>query len=283
VDFLPDINSEILDQVVLGALAEDCGIADLTTDSIVASDLPAHGEFLAKEDLVLAGWPVVARVFRTVGPSISTELLFAEGDGIRKGAVIGQVHGPAARILTGERVALNFLQRLSGIATLTRKYVDAVAGTGAIVLDTRKTTPGLRVLEKYAVRTGGARNHRFGLYDGVLIKENHIVAAGGIAEAVRRSRMRVDHLKRIEVEVTSLDEFIQAMESGAEVILLDNMTVEQVREVVKRARGRVQLEVSGSIQLSNIREYAQTGVQFISVGALTHSPKAVDVSLELRL
>ncbi len=283
MDFLPEINSEILDHIVSGALAEDCGIADLTTDSIVAPDLLAHGEFLAKEDLVLAGWPVVVRVFQRVRSSISTESLFAEGDQIRKGEVIGRVYGPAARILTGERVALNFLQRLSGIATLTRKYVDAVAGTGAVVLDTRKTTPGLRVLEKYAVRTGGARNHRFGLYDGVLIKENHIVAAGGIREAIRRGRKRVDHLKRIEVEVTDLEELNEAVEAGAEVILLDNMTVEQVKEAVESVDCRVQLEVSGGIHLCNIRDYAQTGVHFISVGSLTHSPKAVDVSLELHL
>jgi nicotinate-nucleotide pyrophosphorylase (carboxylating) len=280
---MPEIQSEILDRVVSEALTEDCGIGDLTTDSIVASDLLAHGKFLAKEDLVLAGWPVVARVFQTVYFSIATEPLFAEGDYVDKGAVIGRVHGPAAKILTAERVALNFLQRLSGIATLTQKYVSAVSGTGAVVLDTRKTTPGLRVLEKYAVRTGGARNHRFGLYDGVLIKENHIVAAGGIHEAIRLSRKRVDHLKRIEVEVTSLDEFNEAVEAGAEVILLDNMTVKQVKEAVERANGRIQLEVSGGIQLSNIRDYAQTGVNFISVGALTHSPPSVDISLELHL
>jgi nicotinate-nucleotide pyrophosphorylase (carboxylating) len=280
---MPQIQSESLDHIVSEALNEDCGIGDLTTDSIIASDLLAHGEFLAKEGLVLAGWPVVVRVFQRVCSSISTEAAFAEGDWIHKGAVIGQVRGPAAKILTAERVALNFLQRLSGIATLTRKYVDAVSGTGAVVLDTRKTTPGLRVLEKYAVRTGGARNHRFGLYDGVLIKENHIVAAGGIREAVRRSRKRVDHLKRIEVEVTNLEELNEAVEAGAEVILLDNMTVEQVKEAVERVHCRVQLEVSGGIQLSNIRDYAQTGVHFISVGALTHSPKAVDISLELHL
>jgi nicotinate-nucleotide pyrophosphorylase (carboxylating) len=280
---MPQIQSEIVDHIVSEALKEDCGIGDLTTDSIIASDLLGHGEFLAKEGLVLAGWPVVVRVFQRVCSSISTEAAFAEGDWVHKGAVLGQVRGPAAKILTAERVALNFLQRLSGIATLTRKYVEAVSGTRAVVLDTRKTTPGLRVFEKYAVRTGGARNHRFGLYDGVLIKENHIIAAGGIREAVRRSRKRVDHLKRIEVEVTNLEELNEAVEAGAEVILLDNMTVEQVKEAVERVHGRVQLEVSGGIQLSNIRNYAQTGVHFISVGALTHSPKAVDISLELHL
>jgi nicotinate-nucleotide pyrophosphorylase (carboxylating) len=280
---MAEIQSEILDDIVSAALGEDWGIGDLTTDAIVASDLLAHGEFLAKEGLVLAGWPVVNRVFQRVCSSTATEQFFGEGEWIDKGAVIGRVHGPAAKILTAERVALNFLQRLSGIATLTQKYVSAVLGTGAVILDTRKTTPGLRILEKYAVRAGGGRNHRFGLYDGVLIKENHIVAAGGIREAVRLGRKRVDHLKKIEVEVASLDEFSQAVDAGAEVILLDNMTVDQVRTAVERAQGRIQLEVSGNIQLSNIREYAQTGVQFISVGALTHSPKAVDISLELHL
>ena len=178
---MPEIHSEILDHIVSEALNEDCGTGDLTTDSIVASDLLAHGEFLAKESLVLAGWQVAVRAFQKVCSSISTEAVFAEGDWIHKGSIIGRVHGPAAKILTGERVALNFLQRLSGIASLTRKYVDAVSSTGAVVLDTRKTTPGLRILEKYAVRVGGAKNHRFGLYDGILIKENHISRRAGSA------------------------------------------------------------------------------------------------------
>src|SRR5262249_16815873 len=208
---MAEIQSEIFDEIVSAALCEDWGIGDLTTDAIVASDLLAHGEFLAKECFVLAGWPVVNRVFQRVCSSIATEQFFGEGEWIDGGSVIGRVHGPAAKILTGERVALNFLQRLSGIAALTRKYVSAVLGTGAVILDTRRTTPGLRILEKYAVRAGGGRNHRFGLYDGVLIKENHIVAAGGIREAIRLGRKRIDHLKKIEVEVTSLDEFGQAI------------------------------------------------------------------------
>jgi len=279
-----EIASEELDRIISGALDEDRGIGDLTTECTVAADLVAAGDLLAKEDLVLAGWQVLVRTFQRVCSQVAVETLFVEGEWIPRGKVIGMVRGPAAKILTGERVALNFLQRLSGIATLTRKYVDAVADTGVIVLDTRKTTPGLRILEKYAVRAGGGRNHRFGLYDGVLIKENHIIAAGGIQEAARRARQGVDHLKRIEIEVTSLAEFGQAMDAGAEVILLDNMTVEQVNEAVRRAaHSRVLLEVSGGIQLSNIRDYAQTGVHFISVGALTHSPKAVDISLELHL
>jgi nicotinate-nucleotide pyrophosphorylase (carboxylating) len=280
---MSEIASEVLDRIVARAVEEDCGVGDLTTQSIVAADLVARAELLAKEDLVLAGWPVLVRTFQRVCPLLAIDVAFADGRRIEGGTIIGTVRGLATKILTGERVALNFLQRLSGIATLTRKYVDAIAGTGSIVLDTRKTTPGLRILEKYAVRVGGGSNHRFGLFDGVLIKENHIVAAGGIGEAVRRSRKWVDHLKKIEVEVTSLEELDQAVKAGADVVLLDNMPVEQVREAVAKAGGRVQLEVSGGIQLDNIRDYAQTGVEFISVGALTHSARAVDISLELHL
>jgi nicotinate-nucleotide pyrophosphorylase (carboxylating) len=280
---MSEIASEVLDRIVARAVEEDCGVGDLTTQSIVAADLVARAELLAKEDLVLAGWPVLVRTFQRVCPLLAIDAAFADGRRIEGGTIIGTVRGLATKILTGERVALNFLQRLSGIATLTRKYVDAIAGTGIIVLDTRKTTPGLRILEKYAVRVGGGSNHRFGLFDGVLIKENHIVAAGGIGEAVRRSRKWVDHLKKIEVEVTSLEELDQAVKAGADVVLLDNMPVEQVREAVAKAGGRVQLEVSGGIQLDNIRDYAQTGVEFISVGALTHSARAVDISLELHL
>ena len=280
---MSEIQPEVLDHIVSEALSEDFGMGDVTTNSIVDAGLLARGEFLAKEDLVLAGWPVVTIVFQRACSSIVAESLVAEGDPVPKGTIFGRVRGPAAKILTAERTALNFLQRLSGIATLTQKYVRTVSGTGATVLDTRKTTPGLRALEKYAVRVGGGRNHRFGLFDGVLIKENHIIASGGIGEAVRRCRKHVDHLKRIEVEVTDLDEFDQAVEAGAEIVLLDNMSVEQVRQAIRRSGGRVQLEVSGNIQLSNVRDYAETGVQFISVGALTHSPRAIDISLELYL
>jgi nicotinate-nucleotide pyrophosphorylase (carboxylating) len=186
-------------------------------------------------------------------------------------------------LLSGERVALNFLQRLSGVATLTRQFVEAVSGTGTSILDTRKTTPGLRALEKYAVRMGGGRNHRFGLSDGVLIKENHITAAGGVAEAIRKARAAIDHLKKIEIEVTTFEELNQALDAGADAILLDNMKPGQVREAVQQTSGRVPLEVSGGIYLDNVREYALTGVDFISVGALTHSFKSADISLELKI
>lgn len=278
-----EINTEILDRIISNALDEDCGVGDLTTSSIIASDLTAGGEFLAKEDFVLAGWQVVVRAFQKISASVSTETGFCDGDFVPKSSVLGRICGPAAKLLTGERVALNFLQRLCGIATLTRKYVKAVSGTGAAILDTRKTTPGLRVLEKYAVRVGGGRNHRFGLYDGVLIKENHITAAGGIKKAALGARSRIDHLKKIEIEVTNLEELAEALDVGADAILLDNMSVSQVKQAVEWVKGRALLEVSGAIHLENVREYALTGVNFISVGALTHSVRAVDISLELKL
>jgi nicotinate-nucleotide pyrophosphorylase (carboxylating) len=278
-----EINTEILDQILTIALNEDCGVGDLTTSSIVVSDLTARGEFIAKEDLVLAGWQVVVRTFQKISASISAETGFRDGDVVPKSSLLGCISGPAAKLLTGERVALNFLQRLCGIATLTRKYVKAVSGTGAAILDTRKTTPGLRLLEKYAVRAGGGRNHRFGLYDGVLIKENHITAAGGIKKAVLSARNRIDHLKKIETEVTNLEELAQALDAGADAILLDNMSVNQVKQAVEWVNGRALLEASGGIDLENVRAYASTGVDFISVGALTHSVRAVDISLELKL
>jgi nicotinate-nucleotide pyrophosphorylase (carboxylating) len=245
--------------------------------------LKASGDFLAKEDMVLAGWPVVCQAFQIVSPAIIATTEFLEGELIAKGTIFGHVKGPAAGLLKGERVALNFLQQLSGVATETRKYAAAVQGTGATILDTRKTTPGLRFLEKYAVRVGGGKNHRLGLYDGVLIKENHIAMAGSISEAVRLTRLGIDHLKKIEVEVTNLPELADALHTHVDVIMLDNMTVEQVREAVRIVNGTVQLEVSGGINLENVRDYAATGINFISVGALTHSVKAVDISLELKL
>jgi nicotinate-nucleotide pyrophosphorylase (carboxylating) len=278
-----EINTEILEQIITIALNEDCGVGDLTTSSIIASDLTARGEFIAKEDLILAGWLVVVRTFQKISASISAETGFRDGDFVPKSSVLGCICGPAVKLLTGERVALNFLQRLCGIATLTREYVKAVSGTGAVILDTRKTTPGLRLLERYAVRVGGGRNHRFGLYDGVLIKENHITAAGGIKKAVLAARSRIDHLKKIETEVTNLEELAQALDAGADAILLDNMSVNQVKQAVEWADGRALLEASGGIHLENVREYALTGVNFISIGALTHSVRAVDISLELRL
>jgi nicotinate-nucleotide pyrophosphorylase (carboxylating) len=278
-----ELDFHTLDTIISIALQEDLGFGDITTQSIVSPNVNARGEFVAKQDFVLAGWPVVVRTFHQVSEKITVESGCRDGDAVLKGSVFGSVAGPAARLLSGERVALNFLQRLSGIATLTRQFVEAVSGTGTTLLDTRKTTPGLRALEKYAVRMGGGRNHRFGLSDGVLIKENHIAAAGGVAEAVRKARASVDHLKKIEIEVTTFEELNQALDAGADAILLDNMTPGQVKDAVQRVSGRVPLEVSGGVHLGNVREYALTGVDFISVGALTHSFKSADISLELKL
>ncbi len=272
-----------LTPIVAEALAEDRGAGDVTSRLTVDPSLQARGEFRAKADLVLAGWPAVAETFRILSDGFASEALFGEGDRVARGSLLGTVRGPALLLLGGERVALNFLQRCSGIATLTRAMVRAVEGTGITVLDTRKTTPGLRFLEKYAVVIGGGKNHRFGLYDGILIKENHIRAAGGIEAAVSRVRSGSVSPKRIEVEVSDLQELEQALRVGVEVVLLDNMTPGQVGECVARTRGRALLEVSGGIDLHNIRDYALTGVDFISVGALTHSARAADISLELQL
>lgn len=278
-----ELDFQTLDSIISVALQEDLGFGDITTQAVVSPNMKARGEFVAKQDFVLAGWPVVVRTFHRVSEKIAVESACRDGDTVAKGSVFGNVAGPAARLLSGERVALNFLQRLSGIATLTRQFVEAVSGTGTTILDTRKTTPGLRALEKYAVRMGGGRNHRFGLSDGVLIKENHIAAAGGVAESVRKARAAIDHLKKIEIEVTTFEELSQALDAGAEAILLDNMTPGQVKEAVQRASGRVSLEVSGGVHLGNVREYALTGVDFISVGALTHSFRSADISLELKI
>lgn len=278
-----ELDSRKLTPVVSEALAEDRGAGDVTSQLTVDPSLQARGDFRAKADLVLAGWPVVAETFRILSDGFASRAFFGEGDRVARGSLLGTVRGPALLLLGGERVALNFLQRCSGIATLTRAMVRAVEGTGIAVLDTRKTTPGLRFLEKYAVAMGGGKNHRFGLYDGILIKENHILAAGGIEAAVSRVRSGSPPPHRIEVEVSNLQELEQALRVGVEAILLDNMTPGQVRECVARTRGRALLEVSGGIDLHNIRDYAVTGVDFISVGALTHSARAADISLELQL
>jgi len=272
-----------IDPVLRNALLEDIGAGDLTTESIVSPDLAATGDFVAKQNLILAGWPLVSRIFRLLSADMDVTSSRSDGELILVGETFGRAKGKAVDLLKAERVILNFLQHLSGIATLTRAFVDAVAGTRATILDTRKTTPGLRLLEKYAVRVAGARNHRFGLSDGVLIKENHITAGGGMMQAVRRARSGIDHIKKLEVEVTNFEELSLALEAGVDVVLLDNLRPQQVREAVQRVAGKVPLEVSGGVNLQNVREYAECGVDFISIGALRHSAKAADISLELRL
>jgi nicotinate-nucleotide pyrophosphorylase (carboxylating) len=283
----PDI--EFIFSAVNTALGEDLGRGDITTRSTVRPGTLARGNFLAKQDLVLAGLEVADAVFSTFDPHIQIEATAGDGDEICAGRVFARVTGEAQMLLTAERTALNFLQHLSGIATVTRQYVNAIAGTQAKIVDTRKTTPGLRMLEKYAVTCGGGHNHRLGLDDGVLIKDNHIALAGSVAEAVRRAREAVGHLHKIEVEVATLEQVSEALQADADTLMLDNMEPQLVREavaLVKRhdpANGRGTLtEASGGITLANVRAYAEAGVDLISIGALTHSAPAVDISFKLK-
>lgn len=263
------------------ALAEDIGPGDVTSEWVLDPERQATGRFLVKEPGVIAGLEVVEEVFHQVDPTVRLRTLVVDGVPVVAGQVVAQVEGPAVSILSAERVALNFLQRMSGIATQARRFVQAVHGTQAIILDTRKTAPGLRVLDKMAVRLGGAHNHRLGLYDMVLIKDNHIAAAGSITAAVRRVRARNSAGLPVEVEVTSLDQLEEALAAGADRILLDNMDPPTMREAVRRVNRRVLLEASGGITLENVAAVAATGVDYISVGALTHSVRALDVSLDI--
>jgi nicotinate-nucleotide pyrophosphorylase (carboxylating) len=268
-------------EIVRLALAEDIGPGDLTTTACVPPDLQALGEFLAKQAGVLSGMAVVEECFRQAAPGCRVEHLKQEGDAFAPGDVLARVEGPAGEILTTERVALNFLQRMCGVATIARQYVEAVAGTHARIVDTRKTTPGLRLLEKAAVRAGGGRNHRFALYDGVILKDNHIAAVGCIGAAVRQARERVQHTVKLEVETTSLEQVREALDAGADIIMLDNMDLEPMRQAVALVAGRALVEASGGISLETVAAVAATGVDLISVGKLTHSAPAVDISLEL--
>ncbi|BBL93514.1 carboxylating nicotinate-nucleotide diphosphorylase [Thermus thermophilus] len=268
-----------LEEALRAWLREDLGQGDLTSLLVVPEDLEGEAVILAKEGGVLAGLWVAERVFALADPRTAFAPLVAEGARVAEGTEVARVRGPLRGILAGERLALNLLQRLSGIATLTRAYVEALAGTKAQILDTRKTTPGLRALEKYAVRVGGGRNHRYGLFDGILIKENHVRAAGGVGEAVRRAKARAPHYLKVEVEVRDLAELEEALEAGADLILLDNFPLEALREAVRRVGGRVPLEASGNMTLERAKAAAEAGVDYVSVGALTHSAKALDLSL----
>ncbi len=270
-------------QLVSAALREDLGTGDLTTELLIEGNIRARGTFLAKASGVMAGMPVALEVFSQLDPEASATVLVAEGSRFHSGQVLATVTAQARALLSGERVALNFLQRLCGIATATARLVERANPWGVVVLDTRKTTPGLRVLEKYAVRMGGGRNHRFGLYDAVLIKDNHIALAGSVASAVKKVRGRLPHVYRIQVEVRTLQELEEAIHAGADLVLLDNMTPDQLREAVRRAKGRVPLEASGGITVETVEEVARCGVDFISSGYITHSAPAVDISLEMQL
>ena len=273
------VATDTLERIVLAALAEDIGAGDVTTEATIAADAIGTAALLVKEPGIVCGLGAVEVVFRALDPEIEFEAFADDGDVVEAPAVVARVSGSQRAILTGERVALNFLGRLSGIATLTRQYVDAVEGTGAAVLDTRKTTPGLRALEKHAVAAGGGRNHRFGLDDAVLVKDNHLSAAGSIADAVGLVRKASD--LPVEVECDTLEQVREALEAGVDAILLDNMTLEELRDAVGLVAGRARLEASGGITLETIRAVAETGVDEISVGALTHSARSLDVSLEL--
>jgi nicotinate-nucleotide pyrophosphorylase (carboxylating) len=265
-----------IDTLVEEWLAEDVGDGDLTTEHLIPAETSCEAALLVKEPGVVCGLEVAEAAF----PQVSFDALVADGDVVQGGTEVALLSGPARPILTGERTALNLLGRLSGIATLTRRFVDAIEGTGAEILDTRKTTPGLRALEKYAVRCGGGRNHRFGLDDGILVKDNHLRAAGGVRPAVELLRAAGTGLP-IEVEAETLDDVREAVAAGAEQILLDNMSPALMREAVELVDGKATLEASGGVTLDTVREIAETGVDFISVGALTHSARSLDVSLEI--
>ncbi|WP_243373331.1 carboxylating nicotinate-nucleotide diphosphorylase [Geotalea sp. SG265] len=268
-----------LDAIIENALMEDIHTGDLTTQAVMGEKRTMCAVLKAKEDLVLAGIEVAASVFHFLDRSITFQAHFADGSRIGKGSIIAEISGDAAFLLQGERVALNLLQRMCGVATQTAAYVEAVRGTGARVVDTRKTTPGLRMLEKYAVRVGGGINHRTGLYDGILIKENHIAAAGGITEAITRARAYIPHTLKIEVETETLPQVSEALAAGADIIMLDNMDVATMVEAVAMIGGKALTEASGGVNLSTIRQIAETGVNIISVGALTHSVRAMDISM----
>ena len=276
---MSELSPFVVERIVEEALLEDVGRGDLTTDSVVPAHLKATAVLRAKARGVIAGLPVFEAVFRKVDPAIEIRPLVEEGGRVAPGDRVLEAYGPARGLLTGERVALNFVQRLSGIATETRRAVEACAGTRAMIVDTRKTTPGLRALEKYAVRVGGGRNHRFGLDDTVMIKENHIAVAGGIVPAVEAARRRLGHMHKIEVEIASLDQIGEALEARADVILLDNMTLDEMREAVRRIAGRAIVEASGGIRPETVRDVAETGVDVISLGWITHSAPALDLSL----
>ena len=273
------VAADTLERVVYAALAEDVGAGDVTTEATVEADAVGTAEILLKEDGIVCGLDAAEAVFRALDSDVRFEALVEDGTPVERMTVVAVVSGPLRAILTGERVALNFLGRLSGIGTLTRRYVDAVAGTGVAILDTRKTTPGLRLLEKHAVACGGGKNHRFGLDDAVLVKDNHLAAAGSIHAAVERLRAATD--LPIQVECDTLAQVSEALAARVDAILLDNMKPDELAAAVALARGQARLEASGGVTLESIRTIAETGVDEISIGALTHSARSLDVSLEL--
>ncbi|KYH34232.1 putative nicotinate-nucleotide pyrophosphorylase [Clostridium tepidiprofundi DSM 19306] len=273
------MNWLVVDDILLRGLKEDNLYGDITTDTIISDDSICSVDIIVKENGVIAGLEVFRRVFILLG-KVDVEFYVNDGDKVEKSQVIGKIKGNTRNVLTGERLALNLLQRMSGIATVTRQYVNEVKGTKARVLDTRKTTPNLRIFEKYAVKVGGGCNHRFNLSDGVLIKDNHIAAAGGIKQAIALARNNVSFVRKIEVEVESIEQVIEALEAGADIIMLDNMDNNTMKEAVSIINGRALVEASGNVSLETIKGIAETGVDFISVGKLTHSYKSLDISMK---
>jgi nicotinate-nucleotide pyrophosphorylase (carboxylating) len=271
----------LVDKAVAEALAEDLGMGgDITTEATVPAGTRASGVIAARKAGTVAGVQLAAAAFKTIDPFVEFEVVAGDGERVEAGGIIARVKGDARALLTAERTALNFLGRLSGIATLTARYVSAIAGTRARIVDTRKTTPGQRALEKFAVRCGGGVNHRFGLFDAVLIKDNHIVAAGGVGAALQRARAHAGHMVKVEIEVTSLDELDDALQLDPDAVLLDNMPLEMLKTAVAEVAGRVITEASGGVNLETVRAIAETGVDHISVGALTHSAPVLDIGLD---
>ena len=270
------------DDLIQLALNEDIGPGDITTDNLVDPDTRGKGTIVAKQDLVVAGLQVTETVFKLLEPQIGFDPLFRDGDRIPAGSTVVRIDGTLGALLKGERTALNFLQRLSGIATQAHAFVREVAGTAVKLVDTRKTTPGWRVLEKYAVRMGGAHNHRMGLYDGVLIKDNHIAVSGGITNAIIKVRQQISHLVKVEVETATVEEVKEALAAGADVIMLDNMDLGQIRQAVRLIDKKALVEASGNVTRGRLNDLAQTGVDLISIGALTHSAVAVDLSMNIK-
>jgi nicotinate-nucleotide pyrophosphorylase (carboxylating) len=274
------MKEDAADTLIEAALTEDMPQGDINSESVIPADSESEAIILAKEEGVLAGINVAERVFHKIDPSAVFEKKINDGQKFKKDQTLATIQGPSISLLKGERTALNFLQRMSGIATTTQKFVRALQGTKTKILDTRKTTPGLRSLEKYAVKMGGGGNHRFNLSEMVLIKDNHLRVVGSISQAVKSAKERIKPGVRVEVEATSIEEVQEAVRSGADMIMLDNMSEDAMKEVVKRVKGKVPLEVSGKVSLSRVKEIASLGVDFISVGSLTHSYKSVDISIE---
>lgn len=278
---MDNLDLQLLRDSLLAAVREDVGAGDITSHATIPANARATGRYTTKQTVVVAGVPVIREIMRLVDSDLQFDAIASDGCSVATGAVLAEVHGSARSILAVERTSLNLLQRMCGIATLTHQYVDRIAGTRTRIVDTRKTAPGLRVLDKYAVSCGGGMNHRMGLFDGVLIKNNHLIFHPSVAHAIQEARRNLGHLVKIEVEVRTLDELRTAVDGGADVILLDNFDAEQTRRAVGIVNGRIPLESSGGVTLETVRSFAEAGVDYISVGALTHSAPAADIHLRV--